>query len=123
MTTVGGGQGQMPVWDDRDAQAAVPDCQQDAWRSDGADAYAGTYLADTFGPGPAGDEEEHVTWSGRHRPKLTGQGVYPRPKQDPLPIWIAVGGTPNSVIRAGVLGLPLLTVSPSKKRSRSWRSG
>lgn len=52
-------------------------------------------------------EEERVTWSGRHRPKLTGQGVYPRPKQDPLPIWIAVGGTPNSVIRAGVLGLPL----------------
>ena len=50
---------------------------------------------------------ERVTWSGRHRAPLAGQGVYPRPKQDPLPVWIAVGGTPNSVIRAGVLGLPL----------------
>ncbi|MEL6615259.1 MAG: LLM class flavin-dependent oxidoreductase [Bacteroidota bacterium] len=52
-------------------------------------------------------ENEHVTWSGTHRAPLTGQGVYPRPEQDPLPVWIAVGGTPNSVIRAGVLGLPL----------------
>lgn len=51
--------------------------------------------------------EEHVTWTGRHRAPLTGQGVYPRPQQDELPIWVAVGGTPNSVIRAGVLGLPL----------------
>src|SRR3712207_4753980 len=52
-------------------------------------------------------ESEHVTWSGRHRPALTGQGVYQRPVQDPLPVWIAVGGTPQSVARAGLLGLPL----------------
>src|SRR3712207_9068916 len=38
-------------------------------------------------------ESEHVVWSGRHRPALTGQGVYPRPLQDPLPIWVGVGGT------------------------------
>ena len=48
-----------------------------------------------------------VTWSGKHRPPLTGQGVYPRPIQKPLPVWIAVGGTPQSVVRAGMLGLPL----------------
>src|SRR5215216_6547504 len=53
-------------------------------------------------------ESEHVTWSGRHRPALTGQGVYPRPLQDPLPIWIGVGGTPESFVRAGLLGLPLM---------------
>jgi alkanesulfonate monooxygenase SsuD/methylene tetrahydromethanopterin reductase-like flavin-dependent oxidoreductase (luciferase family) len=51
---------------------------------------------------------EHVTWSGRHRPPLTGQGVYPRPVQDPLPIWVGVGGTPESFVRAGLLGLPLM---------------
>jgi len=50
---------------------------------------------------------EHVTWSGRHRPAIAGLGVYPRPVQDPLPVWIAVGGTPQSVVRAGTLGLPL----------------
>src|SRR6266516_1973177 len=50
---------------------------------------------------------ERVTWSGRHRPPLEDLGVYPRPLQDPLPIWIAVGGTPQSVVRAGTLGLPL----------------
>jgi probable LLM family oxidoreductase len=49
-----------------------------------------------------------VTWSGRHRPALTGQGVYPRPVQDPLPIWVGVGGTPESFVRAGLLGLPLM---------------
>ncbi|HEY0507108.1 MAG TPA: LLM class flavin-dependent oxidoreductase [Blastococcus sp.] len=53
-------------------------------------------------------ESEHVTWSGQHRPPLTGQGVYPRPVQNPLPIWIGVGGTPESFVRAGVLGLPLM---------------
>ncbi|GAC1371482.1 MAG: LLM class flavin-dependent oxidoreductase [Ktedonobacteraceae bacterium] len=52
-------------------------------------------------------EDEHVTWSGQHRPALDGQGVYPRPMQHPLPIWVAVGGTPASVVRAGSLGLPL----------------
>jgi probable LLM family oxidoreductase len=53
-------------------------------------------------------DDEHVTWSGRHRPPLTGQGVYPRPLQDPLPIWVGVGGTPESFARAGLLGLPLM---------------
>jgi probable LLM family oxidoreductase len=51
---------------------------------------------------------EHVTWSGEFRPPLTGQGVYPRPVQDPLPVWLGVGGTPHSFARAGVLGLPLM---------------
>jgi probable LLM family oxidoreductase len=49
----------------------------------------------------------HVTWSGRHRAPLRDAGVWPRPVQDPLPVWIAVGGTPQSVVRAGTLGLPL----------------
>ena len=53
-------------------------------------------------------DNEHVTWSGKHRPSLTGQGVYPRPVQDPLPIWLGVGGTPGSFARAGFLGLPLM---------------
>lgn len=48
-----------------------------------------------------------VHWSGKHRPALTGQGVYPRPVQKPLPIRIGVGGTPHSLVRAGTLGLPL----------------
>jgi probable LLM family oxidoreductase len=52
-------------------------------------------------------DAERITWSGRHRAPLTGQGVYPRPLQEPLPIWIAVGGTPESAVRAGVLGLPM----------------
>ena len=52
---------------------------------------------------------ERVTWagSGRHRAPIQDLGVYPRPVQDPLPVWIAVGGTPQSVVRAGTLGLPL----------------
>jgi probable LLM family oxidoreductase len=50
---------------------------------------------------------ERVTWSGRHRAPLSDALVWPRPIQDPLPVWIAVGGSPQSVIRAGVLGLPL----------------
>ncbi|MCI4350583.1 MAG: LLM class flavin-dependent oxidoreductase [Thermoplasmata archaeon] len=49
-----------------------------------------------------------VHWSGKHRPPLTGQGVFPRPVQDPLPIWVGVGGTPTSFARAGTLGLPLM---------------
>src|SRR6202166_4715026 len=53
-------------------------------------------------------ENEHVHWSGKHRPALTGQGVYPRPMQNPLPIWLGVGGTPQSFARAGALGLPLM---------------
>src|SRR4029077_2969713 len=53
-------------------------------------------------------ENEHVHWSGAFRPALTGQGIYPRPVQNPLPIWLGVGGTPESFVRAGVLGLPLM---------------
>src|SRR3954465_630353 len=53
-------------------------------------------------------ENEHVHWSGEHRPSLSGQGIYPRPLQDPLPIWLGVGGTPKSFARAGALGLPLM---------------
>jgi probable LLM family oxidoreductase len=52
---------------------------------------------------------ERVTWrgSGRHRAPIEDLGVYPRPVQDPLPIWLAVGGNPGSAVRAGRLGLPL----------------
>ena len=53
-------------------------------------------------------EKTHVTWSGKHRAALSGQGVYPRPLQAELPIWIGVGGTPQSFARAGALGLPLM---------------
>jgi probable LLM family oxidoreductase len=52
-------------------------------------------------------ESERVTWSGTHRPPLDDAGIYPRPLQHPLPVWIAVGGTPQSVVRAALLGLPL----------------
>src|SRR3954452_25200361 len=50
-------------------------------------------------------ETEHVTWSSRHRAAIDGLGVYPRPVQDPLPVWLAIGGTPGSAVRAGALGL------------------
>src|ERR1700732_4652296 len=53
-------------------------------------------------------ENTHVRWSGKHRAPLTGQAVYPRPLQNPLPIWVGVGGTPESFVRAGRLGLPLM---------------
>jgi probable LLM family oxidoreductase len=53
-------------------------------------------------------ESSHVHWSGKHRAALTGQGVYPRPFQEQLPIWVGVGGTPASFARAGALGLPLM---------------
>src|SRR5579863_4581944 len=49
-----------------------------------------------------------VHWSGKHRAALTGQAIYPRPLQDLLPIWVGVGGTPESFVRAGMLGLPLM---------------
>lgn len=52
-------------------------------------------------------ESERVTWSGKHRAALDGLDVYPRPLQSPLPVWIAVGGTPESAVRAGTLGLPI----------------
>jgi alkanesulfonate monooxygenase SsuD/methylene tetrahydromethanopterin reductase-like flavin-dependent oxidoreductase (luciferase family) len=53
-------------------------------------------------------QETHVQWTGKYRPSLTGQGIYPRPLQDSLPIWLGVGGTPASFVRAGSLGLPLM---------------
>jgi len=53
-------------------------------------------------------KSNHVRWSGKHRAPLTGQGIYPRPLQNPLPIWLGVGGTPESFVRAGTLGLPLM---------------
>jgi probable LLM family oxidoreductase len=52
-------------------------------------------------------ESERVDWAGGHRPAIHGLGVYPRPVQQPLPVWVAVGGTPQSVVRAATLGLPL----------------
>jgi probable LLM family oxidoreductase len=52
-------------------------------------------------------ENTLVNWSGKHRAALTGQGVYPRPIQNPVPIRVGVGGTPKSFVRAGLLGLPL----------------
>lgn len=53
-------------------------------------------------------DQTFVHWSGKHRAPLTGQGVYPRPMQAELPIWLGVGGTPQSFARAGLLGLPLM---------------
>jgi probable LLM family oxidoreductase len=53
-------------------------------------------------------DNEHIHWSGEYRSALTGQGIYPRPLQNPLPIWVGVGGTPESFVRAGILGLPLM---------------
>ena len=52
-------------------------------------------------------ESVHATWSGKHRAPLNDAVVWPRPVQDPLPVWVAVGGTPQSVVRAGALALPL----------------
>lgn len=52
-------------------------------------------------------ESERVTWSGRHRAAIRDRPVYPRPVQDPLPVWVAVGGSPPSVVRAATLGLPM----------------
>ena len=65
-------------------------------------------------------ESETVSWAGKHRAPIDHRGVYPRPVQDPLPVWIAVGGNPGSVIRAGEFGLPLVLAiiggSPSGSR-------
>ena len=52
-------------------------------------------------------DQERVTWSGRHRAALQDQPVFPRPVQAPIPVWVAVGGTPQSVVRAATLGLPM----------------
>ena len=53
-------------------------------------------------------ENEFVTWEGKHRPSIDNRGVFPRAVQEPLPVWIAVGGSPESVARAGLMGLPLM---------------
>ncbi len=53
-------------------------------------------------------DDTHPHWSGRHRAPLSGQGVYPRPVQERLPMWLGVGGTPESFVRAGRLGMPLM---------------
>ena len=53
------------------------------------------------------NQSEKITWKGKHRPPIQNLGIYPRPFQSKLPVWIAVGGTPESVIRAGNLGLPM----------------
>jgi probable LLM family oxidoreductase len=53
-------------------------------------------------------DNEFVTWSGEFRPALKNQAIYPRPLQDPFPVWLGVGGTPESFVRAGALGLPLM---------------
>ena len=53
-------------------------------------------------------EEETITWSGKFRPALHEQAIYPRPLQKKIPIWLGVGGTPESFARAGFLGLPLM---------------
>jgi probable LLM family oxidoreductase len=65
-------------------------------------------------------DNEHVHWSGEYRPTLTGQGIYPRPLQNPLPIWLGVGGTPQSFVCAGELGLPLM-VAIIGGQTRSFR--
>ncbi len=53
------------------------------------------------------NEQERITWKGKLRPSINNLGVYPRPFQQRLPIWVAVGGTPESVVRAGTMGLPM----------------
>lgn len=53
-------------------------------------------------------DSDVITWQGKHRPSIQNRGVYPRPVQDPLPVWIGSGGNQESVVRAGVLGLPLV---------------
>ncbi len=52
-------------------------------------------------------ESERITWEGQHRPPIHDRGVYPRPVQDQLPVWVAVGGSPQSAVRTGSLGLPM----------------
>ncbi|MGI8872229.1 MAG: LLM class flavin-dependent oxidoreductase [Candidatus Limnocylindria bacterium] len=52
-------------------------------------------------------QSERITWEGRHRSALNDRGVYPRPIQQPLPVWVAVGGTPESAVRTGTLGIPM----------------
>ena len=54
------------------------------------------------------NNNEFVNWSGKFRAALKNQPIYPRPLQNPLPVWLGVGGTPESFVRAGTLGLPLM---------------
>ena len=65
--------------------------------------------------------EPVITWKGHHRAPLKSQGVYPRALQQPLPLWIASGGTPQSVARAGALGLPLAIATLCRCRSATNR--
>ncbi|MGZ8545297.1 MAG: LLM class flavin-dependent oxidoreductase, partial [Flavisolibacter sp.] len=53
------------------------------------------------------NESEKISWKGKHTQTISNRGVYPRPLQDKLPIWVAVGGTPESVVRAATMGLPM----------------
>jgi probable LLM family oxidoreductase len=53
------------------------------------------------------NEKEVVSWKGKHRPAINNLGIYPRPYQQAIPVWVAVGGTPSSAVRAGTLGLPM----------------
>ena len=53
------------------------------------------------------NEKEKINWKGKHRPAINNLGVYPRPYQDKLPVWVAVGGTPQSVVRAANYGIPM----------------
>src|SRR5437763_375885 len=69
---------------------------------------AATHLSELLAPLLQVRASPCVHWSGKHRASLTGQGVDPRPLQKPLPVWLGVGGTPGSFIRAGTLGLPLM---------------
>src|ERR1700721_1483576 len=66
-------------------------------------------------------ENTHIHWKGKHRAPLTGQAVYPRPLQNPLPIWVGVGGTPESFVVAAPSGLPLMVaiIGGEPKRFRS----
>ena len=66
-------------------------------------------------------DHERVTWAGPHRAALDNIGVYPRPLQNPLPVWLAVGGTPQSVVRAATLGLPLASTVANSYEVRSLR--
>ena len=59
-----------------------------------------------------------ITWSGKHRAPLIAQPIYPRPVQNPLPVWVGVGGTPQSFVRAGTLGLPLMVAIIGGEPSR-----
>src|SRR5690606_33194757 len=63
-------------------------------------------------------ESERITWSGEMRASIQDRGVYPRPYQDKMPVWIAVGGTPASVGRAAMLGLPLALAISGGELSR-----